>query len=126
MQPQFVCQGVTDPNPASPNAPPSNTQPPSPAAPGDPAPEDIFSSDELPWPEVRPLYVYAFDPSLGKFVGNYMTASVRYEKLLPGPVGERFAVIDYDGTNQTYYAPVDLDDPKLLIAGGLAPSDTDP
>jgi hypothetical protein len=126
MQPQFVCQGVTDPNPASPNAPPSNTQPPGLAAPGDPAPEDIFSSDELPWPEVRPLYVYAFDPSLGKFVGNYMTASVRYEKLLPGPVGERFAVIDYDGTNQTYYTPVDLDDPKLLIAGGLAPSDTDP
>ncbi len=71
MQPQFVCQGVTDPN----------APPPGPAAPAEPAPEDIFSSDELPWPEVRPLNVYAFDPSLGKFVGNYMTASVRYEKL---------------------------------------------
>lgn len=131
MQPQFVCQGIADSNASpsgapAPNAPAPNAPPPSAPTSGDPEPEDIFSSDELPWPEVRPLYVYAFDPGLGKFVGNYMTALVRYEKLQPGPVGERFAVIDYDGTTQTYYKPVDLDDPKLLIAGGLAPSDTDP
>src|SRR6202051_1665391 len=125
-QSQFVCEGMTDPNALPPNAPAPNAPPQDAAASSDPEPEDIFSLTELPWPDVRPLYVYAFDPSLGKFVGNYMTASVRYEKLLPGPVGERFAVIDYDGTNQTYYTPVDLDDPKLLIAGGLAPSDTDP
>src|SRR5450631_4030130 len=105
-QPQFVCEAMPDPS-VAPQA-------------------DIFSSTELAWPDVRPLKVYAFDPTLGKFVGNYMTASVRYEKLLPGPVGERFAVIDYDGTTQTYYTPVDLDDPKLLISGGLAPSETDP
>src|ERR1700687_1287181 len=109
-QSQFVCEGIADPKAPAPNIP-------------DP---DIFSSGELPWPDVRPLSVYAFDPSMGKFVGNYMTASVRYEKLKPGPVGERFAVIDYDGTSELYYAPVDLDDPKLLIAGGLDPSETDP
>src|SRR5258708_3150309 len=125
-QPQFVCEGIADSTASvsgasSPNAP-GRTAPASSGA----EPEDIFSSADLPWPDVRPLKVYAFDPSIGKFVGNYMTASVRYEKLLPGPVGERFSVIDYDGTNQTYYTPVDLDDPKLLIAGGLAPSDTDP
>jgi hypothetical protein len=107
----FVCEAVPDPN----TPPPKDVPPP-----------DIFSSTDLPWPEKRPLYVYAFDPSMGKFVGNYMTASVRYEKLEPGPVGERFAVIDYDGTNKTYYTPVNLDDPKLLITGGLAPSETDP
>ena len=105
-QPRFACEGVSDPNA--------------------PAPEDIFSSTELPWPDTRPLKVYAFDPTLGKFVGNYMTTQVRYEKLDPGPVGERFAVIDYDGSTKTYYTPVELDDPKLLISGGLAPSETDP
>jgi hypothetical protein len=45
-----------------------------------------------------------------------MTAQVRYEKLEPGPIGERFAVIDYDGTANTYYMPVNLDDPKLSIS----------
>lgn len=125
-QSQFVCQGVADSNPSASSAPVPNAPAPNASASSDSDPEDIFSLTELPWPDVRPLYVYAFDPSMGKFVGNYMTASVRYEKLKPGPVGERFAVIDYDGTTQTYYTPVDLDDPKLLIAGGLAPSETDP
>src|SRR5262245_55202466 len=87
---------------------------------------DIFSSAEIPPPTERPLKVYAFDPSAGRFVGNHMTVSVRYEKLTPGPVGDRFAVIDYDGGNKTFYKPVDLDDPKLLIKGGLSPSESDP
>jgi hypothetical protein len=90
------------------------------------ADDDIFVTIELPWPDDRPLSVYAFDPSFGRFVGNYMTASVRYECLKPGPVGDRFAVIDYDGATKTFYAPVDLNDPRLLISGGLAPSETDP
>jgi hypothetical protein len=136
MQKQFVCEGVADPKAsnlsaaasAAPvlalNVPPTNV--PAPEAPDPNDPDSIFQVTELPWPDVRPLYVYAFDPSMGKYVGNYMTAQVRYEKLERGPIGERFAVIDYDGTTGTYYTPVDLDDPKLLIAGGLAPSVTDP
>src|SRR6266700_3755103 len=76
---------------------------------------DIFSSAEIPFPTQRALKVYAFDPSAGRFVGNYMTVSLRYEDLTPGPVAERFAVIDYDGGNKTFYQPIDLDDPKLLI-----------
>lgn len=87
---------------------------------------DIFQTAELPFPTERPLKVYAFDPSAGRFVGNHMTVSVRYEKLSPGPVGSRFAVVDYDGGNKTFYKAVDLDDPKLLIRGGLPPSETDP
>ena len=110
-QPQFVCEGIVDSKSPAPNMP---------------DPTDIFSSGEIPWPDARPLNVYAFDPSIGKFVGNYMTALVRYEQLQAGPVGARFAVIDYDASARTYYAPVDLDDPKLLIGGGLAPSETDP
>lgn len=77
-------------------------------------------------PAARSLKVYAYDPSLGRVFGNCMTIDVRYEKLLPGPVGERFAVIDYDGSTGRYYAPVDLDDPMLLLRGGLDPSESDP
>jgi hypothetical protein len=80
----------------------------------------------IPDPAERPLKVYAFDPSVGRFIGNYMTAYVRYEKLEAGPIGERFAVIDYDGTNKTFYKPVDLDDRNITIRGGLDPSESDP
>ncbi|CCE03518.1 peptidase M4 [Bradyrhizobium sp. STM 3809] len=89
-------------------------------------PDDIFSTTEIPFPSERPLNVYAFDPSLGKFVGNQMVTHVRYESLEPGPIGERFAVIDYDGSQKTFYKPVDLDEPKLLMTHGLAPSESDP
>ncbi|MFN7135400.1 MAG: hypothetical protein ACK4N5_25225, partial [Myxococcales bacterium] len=51
---------------------------------------------------------------------------VPYERLRPGPVGRRVAVIDYDGANGCFYPPVDLDDPQLLLQGGLAPTDSDP
>ena len=51
---------------------------------------DVF---EIPTPDNRPLKCYAFDPSHGKFFGNEMTLRVKYEKLLPGPIGERIAVI---------------------------------
>jgi hypothetical protein len=87
---------------------------------------DIYTSTEIPTPSMRPLNVYAFDPSLGNFVGNQMTARVAYEPLESGPVGARFAVIDYDGGQHTFYKPVDLDDPRLLMSGGLSPSEADP
>src|SRR6266850_7802571 len=77
-------------------------------------------------PDVRPLKAYAFDPSQGRYLGNEMTLKVKYEKLLPGPIGRRIAVIDYDGANQVFYKPVDLDEPSLLIRGGLDPSESDP
>ena len=86
----------------------------------------IYATREITTPVVRPLKVYAFDPSAGRLVGNFMQTSVRYEPLEKGPVGERFAVIDYDGTHRRYYTPVDLDDPRILIRGGLEPSQSDP
>jgi hypothetical protein len=86
----------------------------------------IPESTEVPPPVTRPLKAYAFDPSLGHFVGNEMTIDVKYEKLLPGPIGQRVAVIDYDGANEVFYKPVDLDDPSLLIRGGLSPTEADP
>jgi hypothetical protein len=115
-KPQFVCEPIVEGSKAAKGRP---KPPPPPAA-------DIFSSADIPTPTDRPLRVYALDPSAGRFVGNYMTASVRYEQLDPGPVGDRFAVIDYDGAHKTFYKPIDLNDPRLLVGGGLAPSESDP
>jgi hypothetical protein len=60
-----------------------------------------------------------------------MTLKVRYQKLAPGPVvlDHRFdsiAVVDYDGENNVWYKPVDLDDWRILMSGGLDPSESDP
>jgi len=81
----------------------------------------------IPEPRTRALKVYALDPSAGQYVGNVMTVRIRWERnLRPGPIGPRFAVIDYDAANRCYYPPVDLDDPRLLAEGGLDPSESDP
>ena len=77
-------------------------------------------------PSKRPLKIYAFDPSRGRRVGNMMSVAIDYERLAPGPIGSRFAVIDYDGATRKFYLPVDLDDPMVLARGGLEPSETDP
>src|SRR4029453_1473250 len=88
---------------------------------------DLFPETiHIPPPSVRPLKAYAFDPSRGNYLGNEMTLEVKYEKLLPGPIGSRIAVIDYDGANRVFYKPVDLDDPSILIRGGLNPSESNP
>jgi hypothetical protein len=81
---------------------------------------------ELTKPTVRPLKVYAFDPSAGRLLGNYMTVSVEYEPLEQGPIGRKLAVIDYDGARKTYYEPVNLDDPSILIRDGIEPTQSDP
>ncbi|HKR65930.1 MAG TPA: peptidase M4 [Thermoanaerobaculia bacterium] len=82
-------------------------------------------------PVTRPLKAYAFDPSAGKLLGNEMTMHVRYQKLEPGPIvaedtKDAIAVIDYNGATGKYYEPVNLDDPRILIRGGLDPSEGDP
>jgi len=40
--------------------------------------------------------------------------------------GNAIAVVDYNGATNTYYKPVDLDDKRILIRGGLDPSEGDP
>jgi hypothetical protein len=83
-------------------------------------------------PTTRPLKAYAFDPSQGRLLGNEMALPVRYESLDPGPVVRDpysragVAIIDYDASNDCYYQPVDLDDPAILIRGGLDPSEAEP
>jgi hypothetical protein len=83
-------------------------------------------STKLAKPTERPLKVFGFDPSSGRLLGNHMTVSIPYEKLAPGPIGAKLAVIDYDGAARTYYTPVDLDDPAILIQDGLEPTESDP
>lgn len=77
-------------------------------------------------PAYRTLKAYAFDPSQGKYFGNYMTLNVKYEPLKPGPIGAQIAVIDYDASNDCYYEPVNLDDDAILIRNGLDPTESDP
>jgi len=88
---------------------------------------DLFKpSIEFRPPAKRSLKVYAFDPTLGRQLGNDLVIDVKYEKLEPGPIGKRFAVVDYDGSAKTFYKPVDLDNPNLLLREGLDPSESDP
>lgn len=77
-------------------------------------------------PSTRPLRVYAFDPSAGRQLNNYITVNVEHENVSPGPVGRRIAVIDYDASNSVFYEPVDLNEPAVLLGGGLEPSESDP
>ena len=82
-------------------------------------------------PVSRPLKAYAFDPSQGRLLGNQMCVNVRYQDLDPGPVvrehvADAIAVVDYDGAAKTWYKPVDLDDPRILIRSGLDPTEADP
>jgi hypothetical protein len=81
---------------------------------------------EVPTPVVRPLQVYAVDPSTGKNADNETIVHVPWEPLLPGPTGRKIAVIDYDAANKCYYSPVDLEDPRLLANNGFDPSEADP
>lgn len=77
-------------------------------------------------PPRRPLKIYAFDPMLGRNVGNKIVLDVRNEPLAPGPYGQRIQVMDYDGAAGVYYEPVDLNAPEVLVQSGLEPSEADP
>jgi len=81
---------------------------------------------QQPAPSSRPLMVFAFDPSQGHSLGNYMTIRVPYEDLKPGPSGPYISVIDFDSSNKKYYQPVNLDDREILLQGGLYPAESDP
>jgi hypothetical protein len=77
-------------------------------------------------PARRPLKIFAFDPSLGRAVGNLAVIDIVNEKLEVGPQGRLVRVVDYDASRDLYYAPVDLDEPSILIQRGLDPSESDP
>ena len=74
----------------------------------------------------RPLKIFATDPLLGRTFGNRARIDIANENLQPGPVGPRVEVIDYDGARDCFYEAVDLNNPAVLMQGGLDPSESDP
>src|SRR5262245_38689118 len=74
----------------------------------------------------RPLKIFASDPLLGRTFGNRARIDVANEPLKRGPIGSRIEVIDYDGAQNCFYSPVDLDNQAILMQGGLEPSESDP
>ncbi|KAI5912185.1 S8 family serine peptidase [Thauera sp. 2A1] len=84
-----------------------------------------------PEPTARRLRIYAYDPSLGReleTIGlNETISTIRWEhNLAPGPVGEYVEVVDVDPASGCCYAPVDLNDPRLLASDGLRPAEANP
>ncbi len=77
-------------------------------------------------PARRPLRIYASDPMLARTPGNRLTIEVANERVQSGPRGSRFEVVDYDASRKAFYPPVDLNDPAILLHGGLEPTESDP
>lgn len=92
------------------------------------SPEELAETAlSYPRPARRSLQIFASDPMVARLSGtDTVTISVPYEPLGPGPTGELLQVIDYDGAANCFYAPVELDDARLLLQDGLAPSERDP
>ena len=80
-------------------------------------------------PPYRRIRVYTVDPSLSSRLEtagvNEVALKIRWEPLKEGPTGEYIAVEDTDAAGRTY-APVNLDDPRLLAQDGWAPSEGTP
>ncbi len=77
-------------------------------------------------PTTRRLRIFAVDPSALVREGKYATIEIPYEELEPGPVGRLFAVEteDFGRPDLTPGEPVNLDARGVLLANGLAPSDS--
>jgi hypothetical protein len=81
---------------------------------------------EQPAAPRRPLKIYAFDPMIGRRQGGRIVIDIPNETdLEAGPKGKRIRVIDYDGANDVFYSPVNLDDPAILMQNGLEPTESD-
>ncbi len=79
-----------------------------------------------PRPPVRPLKIYAFDPMIGLDRRTRISVETRNEPLQRGPLGARIAIVDYDSSLDCFYVPVNLDDPTILMQGGIEHSESDP
>ncbi len=71
--------------------------------------------------EHRQLRIFASDPMQAVTPGSCITIEIPNEKLTEGPMGSRFEVIDYDGTQDCFYPPVDLNKQAIL-----KPTESDP
>lgn len=91
----------------------------------------MMTDNQVATPNVRRLRGYSFDPSLSvqleTAVVNEAVFKVRWEKdLKTGPVGEYLEVVDFDPASNSFYEPVDLNNPSILAQDGLTPSESNP
>src|SRR5258705_9811610 len=81
-------------------------------------------------PTHRLLRGYAFDPSMATKLETALVSEIMYkvpwEDIGPGPVGEYVEVVDYDPPSGCFYAPVNLNNARVLAQNGLAPSEGNP
>jgi hypothetical protein len=73
-------------------------------------------------PAARPLRIYTLDPSVSDRLGGVATVAVPYEKLAPGPIGALFEIVADGAPAPLEAGALDLDDPHLLLSGGLSPT----
>src|SRR5262249_9908247 len=126
-----VVGGQAGPPAESPRAvPPASGKAQAPQVPLPLAPPPVHPPSPPTPPTRRLLRGHSFDPSTATqletaWVGE-ITYKVPWERLEPGPVGEYVEVVDVDPPSHCYYAPVDLDHPRVLAQNGLAPSEGNP
>ncbi len=85
----------------------------------------------LPHPPHRRLRAFAFDPILSRQIDTYEVNEIIIkipwdDEMILGPVDSCLEVVDFDPSSQAFYAPVNLNDPKLLAQDGLPPSEGNP
>ena len=95
---------------------------------------------QLGGPSSRPLWIYASDPASFGLRQPVLKVDVPFEKLSPGPAGALFKVttsklpedliklLDWNEDRIAQFAktPLNLEDPTLLLQGGLKPTTGNP
>ena len=77
-------------------------------------------------PVRRVLRVYTQDPGTSKSDGAIAEVELPWEPVGPGPTGHIFVVRDIHKPTGDVWAPIDLDDFRVTVDQGLAPSTTNP
>ena len=77
-------------------------------------------------PVLRVLRVYTQDPGTSKSDGAVAEVELPWEPVGPGPSGYVFVVRDIHKPTGEVWAPIDLDDFRVAVDRGLAPSTTNP
>jgi glycerophosphoryl diester phosphodiesterase len=82
-------------------------------------------------PPYRKLRAYAIDPTLCTELSHVDISETTYKvlwepELAPGPKGEYLEVVDFDYSEDTLHAPVNLNAKNILAQDGLAPSEGNP
>jgi Putative peptidoglycan binding domain/CHAP domain len=77
-------------------------------------------------PRSRPIRIYALDPTRFRDDGAIAVVDVPYEPVAPGPVGSLLAVLNDERAGDESIAPLQLDDPRIMLDQGRDPSATDP